>query len=98
MSSLDLSYSQFRVIMADGATANEDCVMGGPQGVGKLERRRRADPAGMAGGCGDPAVDSLSELQCDKGNACLHEFDEPLVELSAFVFKDPDRCRDPLLV
>ena len=88
ISSPDEAAGQLRVVLQDGARPDEDRVMEAPQPVGETERRGGADPAGMAGGGGDPAVEGLGELQGDEGDAGPDVFEEDLVLPSARLFQD----------
>ncbi len=64
--------------------------MDAPQPVGETERSRGTDPAGVAGGRGDPAVEGLGEFEGDKGDAGPDVFEEDLVELPAGLLENPD--------
>ncbi len=79
ISAPDKAAGELRIVRKDGARADEDRVVDAPQPVGETERRGRADPARVAGGGRDPAVEGLGELQGDEGEAGPDVFEEDLV-------------------
>ena len=69
ISAPDEAAGQLRIVRKDGPRSNEDGVMEAAQAVGETQRRRGTDPAGMAGGRRDPAVEGLGEFDGDEGDA-----------------------------
>ena len=93
----DKAAGELRVVRKDGARADEDRVVDRPQPVGETEGRGRADPARVARGGGNPAVEGLGELQGDIGKAGPDVFEEDPVALPAGLLEDADLRFDAAL-
>ena len=68
-----------------------------PQTVGEAKRRGRADPARVARGGGNPAVEGLCELEGDIGKAGTDVFEKDSVALPAGLLEEADLCFDAAL-